>query len=986
MTRNSFLNTLSTFAGVFFMSILGIVNSSTAQERCASHLILQERNESSDKFSDSKFENWMDEKIQHEALRQLNATGAKKQAQVVQIPVVFHVIHKGEAIGTGVNLSKERIDRQLETLNEDFNLRNLNSDETLTEFKDLVADIEIEFFYALQDPEGFATDGIVRTIGSQLTYSFGQRAILAAESYWPAEDYLNIWITDVSAANLGWAEFPIANLPGLDEASGNRLIDGVTIDYQYIGDNPASPVFESEGRTLTHEMGHFLGLRHIWGDGGCSVDDYCDDTPDSNTFTSGCNLSKTSCNSLDMVQNFMDYTNDECMTLFTADQKDRMRIVIENSPRRLSLTTSPGLLEPIPLNYDLALFPINQTFNSNCTNEFLPVVGVRNQGSDSLYNFSILLLLNGVSVEQITYLDTIASGDELIVAFDSLSFNNFGSYELTYKATLNNLVDERISNNEVKEFYQRHRSRNLPYKKDFKQGLTDWLVQNPDGEETWVSLEGYVGVPLFDKRTNLGEKDALISPIFNFTQLDIPALNLVYAQAADSVAHQLAIYASYDCGATFPDLIYRSQRTDVATAYKDIEGFVPEYRLDWDSLYIDLDNLRNESSVCFRLEVENRGTDNFYLSEFGLAESNIPEKRVSPVNWKKANSLYCEENLMTTLTIKNTGRTVVNNFTVTIKNGNEVLQELAFNELLFSNQVKLLDLPAFEAPTNSGTLQLVVKTEFDEEIIEASIFLPYALSCTEELPPIRLDLSKASNENWFVFNPDQQSSWMFNNEKNAMSSESAFAVNELEQDWLISPIIDVSRIDFLSLIFKVAYHKPYTQNEGLEIYLFDASGVFNETLIYKKVGDSLATSFGNEDAFEPQFRNELIDISAYTFKEKIRVAIKALHDNGANIYLKDVTLFLGQETPPIYPNTRKQFVVYPNPVTDGILNLHFNLTLADEGTFQVLDTQGKVILKFTEPKILNQFITFDVSSLATGLYLLNFQSSNLNESVRFLVD
>jgi hypothetical protein len=82
-------------------------------------------------------------------------------------------------------------------------------------------------------------------------------------------------VADLAGGSLGWAEFPVSNLAGLDAASNNRLIDGVTIDYIYFGENPDSPSFESKGRTATHEMGHFFGLRHIWGDGGCSIDDFC---------------------------------------------------------------------------------------------------------------------------------------------------------------------------------------------------------------------------------------------------------------------------------------------------------------------------------------------------------------------------------------------------------------------------------------------------------------------------------------------------------------------------------------------------------------------------------------------------------------------------------------------------------------------------------------------------------------------------------------
>jgi len=986
MTKSLLQNTFSRLLKVLFAIYLLMPLAASAQEKCASHLILEQRNKRLPHISDQVFEHWIQNKTNDKKMQSLINPAGRKAVQVVQISVVFHIIHKGDAIGVNGNLSKERIDRQLETLNEDFNLANANRVETLADFSALAADIEIEFVYARQDPEGFETNGINRLIGSQLTYSFGQRATLTAESYWPAENYLNIWITDVTAPSLGWAEFPIANLPGLGDASGNRLIDGVTIDYEYIGDNPESPVFESKGRTLTHEVGHFFGLRHIWGDGGCAVDDYCDDTPEANSFARGCDLTKNTCTSLDMVQNFMDYTDDACMTLFTQDQKNRMRIVVENSPRRLSLTISPGLEEPLPLNRDLALYPTNPLFISNCDESFTPSVRIKNQGLSDAQGYTLELLLNGNIIDEKIFGDTIPSGNETVVSFDSINFSSFGSYEFAYRVKLNSQIDERISNNEIAEFYQQLSTESAPFIKDFTTGLTGWLIQNPDDEESWEVLNGFAGVPLFDERQNLGEKDRLISPIFDLTNVDIPALNLVFAQAADTTAHQLTISASYDCGATFTEIIYQSQNTELATAYNKEVAFIPENRLDWDSLYIDLPNMRNESAVCFKLEIENRGTDNVYISRFEIEESNVPEKRITPVNWQKVNSLYCDEPLYSTLTVKNTGRSTVTSYDIKISSGNDILQTLTYNEALSKGQTQLLKLPNLEPPLMAGELDITISTEFDEQQTEVKINLPYQASCIQEIPPIRLDLAEASNENWFIFNPDNNNSWIFNNSVNAMSSQSSLVSNELQEDWLISPIVDVSRTDFLSLIFKVAYHKPYRQNEGLEVYLFDDSGEVFETLLYRKTGDSLATSFGNEPNPEPVFRTELIDLSSFTFKENIRVAIKAQHNNGANIFLKDVTFFIGQETPPVYPDTRKQFVVYPNPVVDGTLNLHFNLNVAAEGTFQILDTRGKVLLKFIEPKILNQFVTFNVSSLATGLYLLNFQSKEINESVRFLVD
>jgi hypothetical protein len=153
---------------------------------------------------------------------------------------------------------------------------------------------------------------------------------------------------------LGYAQFPDYNLPGLNLPGQvtDEFTDGVVINYKNFGtanavNNPAFDPPYQYGRTATHETGHFLGLRHIWGDqGNCQGNDYCEDTPRQNDKTQGSpclfGLEPDSCPQVgtDMYQNYMDYTNDECMSVFTQDQMDRMIITLENAPRRASLVTS----------------------------------------------------------------------------------------------------------------------------------------------------------------------------------------------------------------------------------------------------------------------------------------------------------------------------------------------------------------------------------------------------------------------------------------------------------------------------------------------------------------------------------------------------------------------------------------------------------------------------------------------------------------------
>ena len=250
--------------------------------------------------SQSDFEEWMLKKQrqgsyapQLNQIRKSSNFTYAKTAPTYYIPVVVHVVHNGESIGSGSNISESQILSQIEVLNEDFRKLNADTVNTPPGFAAVAADFEIEFVMAKQDPNGLPTDGIVRVQGSRTSYSFFHDAELKAESYWDAEDYMNVWVANLSGGLLGWAQFPVSSLEGLEDASTNRLTDGIVIGHQFFGSIEKDPTASLQapwnlGRTATHEVGHFLGLRHIWGDGNCSFDDFVADTPLASAESTGC--------------------------------------------------------------------------------------------------------------------------------------------------------------------------------------------------------------------------------------------------------------------------------------------------------------------------------------------------------------------------------------------------------------------------------------------------------------------------------------------------------------------------------------------------------------------------------------------------------------------------------------------------------------------------------------------------------------------------
>jgi hypothetical protein len=289
---------------------------------------------------------------------------------VITIPVVVHVIHNGENIGVGANISDAQIQSQIDILNQDF--RRLNSDVLFSPapFRGSSADPLIQFCLAQQKPDGTSTNGINRMekpteqeyigVGMPLEYrclnDFTIETFIKPATIWDRDKYLNIWVSDlrespqeggcsVQSSTLGYAQFP--GIGGqFSPTIPAHLTDGVWIRNDVFGSvGNLNPNFNL-GRTATHEIGHWLSLRHVWGDEPeCNQDDFVIDTPIQSVKSGGCNTfpHTDSCSTLFpgiMFMNYMDYSNDNCLSIFTFGQSARMDSALFN--QRAGLLTSNG--------------------------------------------------------------------------------------------------------------------------------------------------------------------------------------------------------------------------------------------------------------------------------------------------------------------------------------------------------------------------------------------------------------------------------------------------------------------------------------------------------------------------------------------------------------------------------------------------------------------------------------------------------------------
>ena len=308
-----------------------VTNFVFAQRECASSAYIDQL-----KIIDPAIINKINE-VENFVLRQKSSRELGQDAPaVITIPVVVHVLYKTAA----QNISDEQIKTQIDVLNRDFRRMNTDTVNTPERFRYLAADVQLQFQLATADPKGRATNGIVRKTTNVTHWTTDDKIKFSSQGgddAWDTRSYLNIWVGDLFTL-LGYSSVPGASTEK----------DGVVINYTAFGTIDIATPYNL-GRTVTHEVGHWLGLKHIWGDSYCG-DDLVDDTPKQGNFTTGCpNAFRSSCNNGelgDMYMNFMDFTNDACMNLFTTGQKNRMLSFFKEGGPRSLLKSTTGLNKP----------------------------------------------------------------------------------------------------------------------------------------------------------------------------------------------------------------------------------------------------------------------------------------------------------------------------------------------------------------------------------------------------------------------------------------------------------------------------------------------------------------------------------------------------------------------------------------------------------------------------------------------------------------
>ncbi len=617
----------------FLLSVLYLLlilnahsQSLTEDQRCGTeknHQILTQKYPGQ-VLPQQEFEDWIAKEIKKRTSK--NAITGKGNP-LITMPIVFHIIHSGQPVGTGANLAKTYVDAQLQQLNNDFRkIAGTSGDNT----HPAGADSELEFCPAAIDPNGnvLTEPGINRVDGPAAgfgnpPYGGNMDGTIKPATIWDPNLYVNVWVADLGGGLLGYAQFPSSSgLPGMPGNGGPANTDGVVVVYTSVGSStlpyPGGAPYNL-GRTLTHELGHFFGLRHIWGDSTCG-DDFCADTPQSLGSNFGC-PNQTTCDGIvDMVQNYMDYSDDPCMNIYTQDQKTRMQTVMALSPRRASLATS-NACSTTPAPPTANFLAANTT---SCTIPFTVQFQDLSGGFPSVtgWNWSFPGGTPATSTMQnptVTYNATGTYDVSLVVT------NSVGADTIVEVGYINvNTVPVGVPN---------------PLVEDFQTVVfppVGWSIDNPDNSYTWerTTAAGYNSSSSmymnYWNYTANGPVDDMKLPGVNCsnitnTQLTFDLAYALYSYVGGGFSDTLEILVSVDCGATYTS-VYKKFEATLITAPNHSTEFFP-LQSEWRQETINLGAYDGESNleVIFRATSDyenNLFVDNINIS--GTAPSAPP--------------------------------------------------------------------------------------------------------------------------------------------------------------------------------------------------------------------------------------------------------------------------------------------------------------------------------------------------------------------------
>ncbi len=569
---------------------------------------------------------------------------------MITIPVVVHVVY----FNSSENISDAQINAQIDVLNKDFRRLNTDAGNTPAVWQSIASDFELEFCLASRDENGLPTTGIVRTstndsefgTDDQVKYS-GQ----GGDDAWDMDSYLNIWVCNLTSGLLGYAQFP---------NGGPSSSDGVVIDYQAFGTTGTAQFPYNKGRTTTHEVGHWVGLFHIWGDdsGACNGSDNVSDTPNQGDNNWGCetypHTDNCSPNSPGvMFMNYMDYSDDACTNMLTNGQKTRKNTTF--SGVRAPLANSQGCVPLILEQNDASVLEILYPIGTICSSNITPQIELMNMGANALTSVTINYQISGLGGNTYSWNGNLASLQTTIINLPAITSTSGAHTINVTTSNPNGNADGNSSNDsQTENFYLSGTvGMSIPMQEGFENAgfpPAAWEVVNQDASYTWErttqaasSGSASMFINVYDYDGSNGQIEDMISPMYNLSTYLDPELKFDVAYAlysSSGFSDTLEVLITTDCGVTW-DQLYKKFDAPLTTAPLTTDPFYPTSS-QWRTETIDLTNYNSSSNAQIMFRFISDWENNLFVDDINISGTVINPNGINDIS--NANTIHVYPN------------------------------------------------------------------------------------------------------------------------------------------------------------------------------------------------------------------------------------------------------------------------------------------------------------------------------------------------------
>lgn len=605
------------------------------QPQCATMNRLEanfKKNPSFRKIFDNQLQNFNKIAISRAAKLQALKSVSKESGNTATyiIPIVFHIAVADQSLVTDAQIMA-----QLDVLNKTYAGTNTDASGLPSYFKPIFGNSKIQFCLAQRTPDDDITNGIDRITTTKTSFSHNddgvKYSISGGTEIWNGDKYFNVWVCALADNLLGYATFP---------NDGKPNEQGVVIEYRSLPGGAFGNY--NGGKTLTHETGHYFNLFHIWGDdnGACTGTDYIDDTPNQGNFSSGCysGIKTDSCttggNGI-LYQDYMDYSYDKCLMLFTNLQDMRMETALLNY--RSSLTVSDGCTPVVLKSLDAQLKTILAPGQRICTNSFAPAVVLRNMGVQTLTSVIISTVIDNGTPINFNWNGTLTSLATTTVTLNAVNFTE-GNHNLKiYVTSPNKGTDQNNKNDTLKSTVQYYNAITT-IKEGFEGNIFPppaFDIVNPDKSVTWKQVSGIAKTGIKSavidnfNNTNIGQQDYLRLPDMNLVGIDsayfsfqVAASTFTPTTTTGNNWDTLEVLISKDCGLTYTSLYKKWGSILVTTATENTKSFVPS-STEWRKDSINLTEYINSGKFLLAFKNTTGNENNIYLDDINLRTQTI---------------------------------------------------------------------------------------------------------------------------------------------------------------------------------------------------------------------------------------------------------------------------------------------------------------------------------------------------------------------------